>query len=377
MNSEIIVLPDDIPRLGAPEPGSLLEAANDLDAANAWVKAKSGEKGEGEVNNTRDAYRREGGRFLIWLGVNNLSIGAMRVEHANRYFDLLRDPPPEWVRRKGVKNSSSLLSTQLLTGPLSEKSIKYSWKVLNQLCGYLQDAGYIKRNAIRLASKPKSNHEDAPSQRLLDIEAWQWLWNWLCTHPASTPSDVARNNRDRWIFILLYHTGIRRAEVASSTMSKFQRRDGNWVLEVIGKGNKTRFVTVSEALLNELRRYRIALNLTPDPSPDDENPIVLSLNGARRKKRLTPRAIALIIESVVKRAIEDCENEHIKSQIDKMTTHWMRHTNATHRLRSGALIETTQDELGHSDVRTTRMYIHTTKDQRKSDAEKLADLHGF
>lgn len=376
MNSEIIVLPDDIPRLGTPEPDSLLEAANDLDAANAWVKAKSGEKDEGEVNNTRDAYRREGTRFLIWLGVNNLSIGAMRVEHVNQYFDLLRDPPPEWVRPKGVKNSASFLSTQLLIGPLSEKSIKYSWKVLNQMCGYLQDAGYLKRNAIRLASKPKINHEDA-HQRLLDFEAWQWLWNWLCTRPAPTPLDVARNNRDRWIFILLYHTGIRRAEVASSIMSKFQRRDGNWALEVVGKGNKTRFVTASDALLNELRRYRTALNLSPDPSPDDENPIVLSLNGARCKKRLTPRAIALIIESVVKRAIKDCENEHIKCQIDKMTTHWMRHTNASHRLRSGALIETTQDELGHSDVRTTRMYIHTTKEQRVSDAEKLSDMHGF
>ena len=57
-----------------------------------------------------------------------------------------------------------------------------------------------------------------------------------------------------------------------------------------------------------------------------------------------------------------------------MTTHWMRHTNATHRLMAGASLETTQDELGHADPRTTRLYAKVSDTRQKEDAEKLAQL---
>ena len=50
----------------------------------------------------------------------------------------------------------------------------------------------------------------------------------------------------------------------------------------------------------------------------------------------------------------------------------MRHTNATHRLQAGALLETTQDELGHTDPRTTRIYAKVSNKQRQHDAELLA-----
>ncbi|MNY26647.1 hypothetical protein D3C86_1605070 [compost metagenome] len=41
----------------------------------------------------------------------------------------------------------------------------------------------------------------------------------------------------------------------------------------------------------------------------------------------------------------------------------------------GASLETTQDELGHADPRTTRIYAKTSSVARKDDAEKLAELH--
>jgi site-specific recombinase XerD len=59
-----------------------------------------------------------------------------------------------------------------------------------------------------------------------------------------------------------------------------------------------------------------------------------------------------------------------------MTTHWLRHTNATHRLLAGASLETTQDELGHADPHTTRIYAKTSDTKRREDAEKLAAWFG-
>jgi site-specific recombinase XerD len=366
----------DLPRkwmpLGHPAEGAAINAQNDAEAAATWLEAKGARSAH-----TFDSYRREAARLLLWLGEQRLALVDLKAEHVHLYFAHLAKPPAHWIRKRKPRCGEKLLPTQVMAGALSVKSIGYARTVLCQMCAYLQDAGYIQRNVFKLSAKLPVVVETAPT-KILDIECWNWLWQWLCGLPSDRPADAAYAARARWLFALLYHTGLRREEVAHGRMGDFIRWDQAWSLNVIGKGSKIKRVTVNSSLLDELVRYRRSLGFTDCyPVPGEDFPLVASLYGARQRSPLTPRAIGKIVNKIAECAEKDCYDEHHRALISRLSTHWMRHTNATHRLLAGASLETTQDELGHSDPKTTRIYAKVSDKKRKEDAELLARLGKF
>ena len=52
--------------------------------------------------------------------------------------------------------------------------------------------------------------------------------------------------------------------------------------------------------------------------------------------------------------------------------HLIRHTVATRLLTGGVDLETTGDVLGHADVSTTALYLHSSDQRKKAAAAKLA-----
>jgi integrase len=79
-----------------------------------------------------------------------------------------------------------------------------------------------------------------------------------------------------------------------------------------------------------------------------------------------------INESALQRAVKRSAKD---AGIEKsVTCHTLRHSFATHLLESGADIRTVQEQLGHSDVKTTQIYTHVIKRGASGVLSPLSNL---
>lgn len=63
-----------------------------------------------------------------------------------------------------------------------------------------------------------------------------------------------------------------------------------------------------------------------------------------------------------------------RAKVERFTPYAFRHTAATQALASGADVRAVQALLGHSDLKTTTGYLHTTDERNRGAAQKVADF---
>lgn len=155
-------------------------------------------------------------------------------------------------------------------------------------------------------------------------------------------------------------------------MSDFTKdSDGFWYLTVFGKGNKIRSVTVPDAYLVYLQRYRCYRDLSSLPSPDEDTAM---LNKLRGSGNMTARQIRRIVEQSFDYAIKALHRDGFAEDANYLmaaTTHWLRHTGATEDAGSRPL-KHLADELGHASSETTdKNYIQSNiKDRARSGVKR-------
>ncbi|WCK52908.1 tyrosine recombinase XerC [Aneurinibacillus sp. Ricciae_BoGa-3] len=152
--------------------------------------------------------------------------------------------------------------------------------------------------------------------------------------------------RDRSIMEMLYSSGMRVSELVHLTVRSIDVSVGTAL--VYGKGAKERYVPLGTFALEAHRLYlQEARPALSQGKKVDE----LFLNA--RGTAITDRSIRRIIEKYVGRA----------SEALKVSPHTFRHSFATHLLDNGADLRSVQEMLGHSNISSTQIYTHVTRER--------------
>lgn len=242
--------------------------------------------------NTQSAYRLDIEQFRRFV---QMPLRAIKLPDLQRYQSHLERSPG----RDGGK-----LSTATIHRKIAAIQSLYKFCVQQGYCSQSPAAG-LRNN------RPQRHVADKilPKPDIIKL-----------IDSAATPMDTA-------FLRFLYYTGCRVSEAVAVQWSDFLARpDGQWQVQIIGKGAKLRLNLIPAPLWDCL----IGL-----PKVSDR-----VFNFSRQSGHIKIKKAAL------------------KAGINPKTScHWLRHGHATHALLAGAPIVLIRDQLGHASIDTTDLYL--------------------
>jgi integrase/recombinase XerD len=122
--------------------------------------------------------------------------------------------------------------------------------------------------------------------------------------------------------------------------------------------------------LEAIKSYRESTGRPALPPSGTDEPLLMDLTGAGRP--LSDRAIYAIVKEVCRQAANSvaAAQPDLARQIDSGSTHWLRHTSASHQIDRGVDPFIVQRNLRHASFSTTEGYIHKDRDQQHQETEK-------
>lgn len=273
---------------------------------------------------TRDAYRGDVTQFAEWAQRGGfVSPGELDRTTLRRYLAYLTT---RGFARRSIARKAAALRSYL------------RWAHRNgRLATDLSRSLRAPKGAARLPRVPRAGEAVA----LLDDAA-------AVAEALDDPVEAAVARRDLAVLEVLYGAGLRVGECCALGVSDLDLDGGH--VTVLGKGSKERRVPLNASAIAALREY---LDLARPMLATNESPADLVLLN-RRGRPLTPRDARRIVE---RHPLDDGQSLH---------PHALRHAYATHLLEGGADLRTVQELLGHTDLATTQVYTHLTRDRLKA-----------
>ena len=154
--------------------------------------------------------------------------------------------------------------------------------------------------------------------------------------------------------------------------SEIDARDEHW-LHVVGKGARAGRVTLPPLARTALDRYLVQRGLPTTPAKwEPATSLVGSLAGEAGINRARLWVVMKRFFATAADVIGE-DNPAVAGKLRRATPHWMRHTHATHALNGGAELTAVRDNLRHSSLSTTSMYLHSDDVKRARQMATVFD----
>jgi len=241
------------------------------------------------------------------------------VEH--KFEDMKIDDIRDYIKRiKDKGNSRNTISTKI--------------SILKSLFKWLNKENIVKQNVMDKIIKPKIREKERKFLTKEEIEKIRQLDMKLI---------------DQTLFEVLYSSGIRVSEAVNLNWDNIDFSSRKLKVKE-GKGGKDRTTFLSIKAVILLKKYK--------NSRVDNDEYVFRSNF---KRRMSKSSIIRHIKKLGKRAKLN----------RKLTPHHLRHSCATHLLKSGLNLNMVQKVLGHSKVSTTQLYAKTNMDDVSYNYKKI------
>lgn len=398
-------------RFRRPQAECLMDAQNDYEAVLTWLRGKRGlpaaevarrraARHAGEepdpldwlqyLSSTQRGYRKEAERFLLWaIWVRRRALSSMTTEDCVAYRDFLADVPDDWCAPRSCERWTPVWKP--FEGKLAPRSQAHALTVLQNLYRFLNNQNYLAGNPWGGVAEARTSAPKLDVGRSLTEDQWAFALGALGRLPRTSS-----NLRLQIVLPLLYASGLRLAEIVAAKTTDLEWRSlalprageriEGWWLHVVGKGTRAREVPVPDEVVHALGYYLATRGYPSNPSQVRE-PVALLGHATDQAERapwakqdtaspadpITPG----VLYRQIKRFFQACATElevtdpRSAARLSEASTHWMRHTHASHAIAAGTPVEVMRQNLGHKSLDTTTHYVTS------EDANRMAALRGF
>ena len=283
---------------------------------------------------TLDAYERDLLRFLGELEAAGHTLSLARVT-------------PEEVREHMHRLIARRLSSATVRRSLSALGSFFSWAVRWEL---------VARNPVARITLP-------PRQRVREVRSLSKRERAVLIAAADRLAKTSRSWLDAQaplLVRLLLKTGLRRTELLDLVWRDIDLEHGDIVVRR-GKGGKARRIPVEDPdVLARLRTLRHERGFEGAGEAALATPVFVGARGRRLARSSFYRIFHRILDAAELRGTG-------------ITPHTLRHTFGSVLCARGVPVTYVKDLLGHSDISSTMVYVHSTPTALRSAVRKLRD----
>lgn len=350
-----------------------LAAQNDYEAFCAWLETYK------ENTGTQRAYRREIERLFLWcVTERHKLLTDFTHEDFNAYFDFLDNPSPceKWCAPPSKKNRYGETGWRPFIGPLTSTAKRYARTIIKTMLDYWVGMGYWTSHPLAIRQRRNQAHGQKQHElfrvkaRILDKTERDAFFQTLQNLPEITPHEKDEKHRLHLIVMMLYFLGLRINELLTHNWNAFREVEGRWWYFVKGKGSIEGKIPVHGQLLSIITAYRAYYGMAEYPQPFEAAPIIKNWN---RPTPLSARHVNRLLKKLMLKAVEDYfPNRSDKiARLEHFSAHWLRHLSASMQDSAGISLTHIRENLRHSKIETTKIYLHAEDTERYTAIQKL------